>query len=159
MSNLMKTGSSGDARSLKQNMRRSMPNFFSDFFDDLPLARLYPSPLLTEPIEPQIRINVTDRPDEYFIRANIPGSKKENIHVLVEGNYVTIKAEISSQSEEKDEKEQMICWEYSSGSAMRSFQLPGDVNRDKAKAVYEDGILSLTLPKLNNGVVKEIAIQ
>ena len=79
MSNLMKTGSSGGARSLTQNMRRSMPNFFSDFFDDLPLARLYPSPLLTEPIEPQIRINVTDRPDEYFIRANIPGSKKENI--------------------------------------------------------------------------------
>lgn len=158
MSNLIKTNPSG-SRGLILNRRRSTPNFFADLFDDFPLTRFYSAPMFSEPLAPQIRINVSDRPHEYFIRADIPGAKKEDIHISVEGNYVTIKAEITSESEEKNEKEQMIHWECSSGAAVRSFQLPGDVNREKAKAAYEDGVLTLTLPKINNGTISEIAIQ
>ncbi len=159
MNNLIKSNPSSSGRNLVQSMRRSMPGFFSDIFDDFPLTRFYSPSIFTEPIEPQIRINVSDRPNEYFIRADIPGAKKEDIHVSVEGSYVTIKAEQSSKSEHKDENEQIIRWECSSGSALRSFQLPGDVNRDKAKAIYEDGVLSLTLPKVSGSTMAEIAIQ
>jgi HSP20 family protein len=159
MSNLIKTNPASSSRNLVQSMRRSMPGFFSDIFDDFPLTRFYSPSVFNEPLEHQIRINVSERPNEYFIRADIPGAKKENIHVSVEGSYVTIKAEQSSQSEQQSENEQLIRWECSSGSALRSFQLPGDINRDKAKAIYENGVLSLTLPKVNGGTIAEIAIQ
>lgn len=159
MNQLIKSNPVTSSRNLAQSMRRSIPSFFSDFFDDFPLTRFYAAPMLNEVMEPQIRINVSERPNEFFIRADIPGAKKEDIHVSIEGNYVTIKAEIASESQQRDEKEQMIRWEWSSGNALRSFQLPSEVNRDQAKAVYEDGVLSLTLPKLRNGKVSEIAIQ
>lgn len=159
MNNLVKINPSGSGRKLVKSMGGSMPNLFTDLFDDFPFARFYTTPILSEPLEPQIRINVSERPNEYYIRADIPGAKKENIHVSVEGNYVTIKAEIASESEQKDEKEQMIRLEWNSGIALRSFQLPSDVNREKAKAIYKDGILSLTLPKLSDGTMSEIEIQ
>lgn len=159
MNNLVKINPSSSGRKLVQSMRGSIPNLFSDLFDDFPFTRFYTNPILSEPLEPKIRINVSERPNEYYIQADIPGAKKENIHVSVEGNYVTIKAEITSESEQKDENEQMIRWEWNSGTALRSFQLPSDVNREKAKAIYEDGILSLTLPKLIDGTMSEIEIQ
>jgi HSP20 family protein len=159
MSDLIKINPSSNFRSLSQQMRRTFPNLFSDFFDDFSMPRIHSFPLMGENPEPQIRINVSDRPKEYYIRADIPGAKKEDIHVSVEGNYVTIRAQTASETEEKDSNEQIIRWECSTGNIMRSFQLPTEVNKDQAKANYKDGILFINLPKVNGGTISEITIQ
>ncbi len=160
MNDLIKVNPGSNFRSLSQQMRKTFPNLFADFFDDFSIPKIYTSSaLLNENLEPQIRINVSDRPNEYFIRADIPGAKKEDIHVSVEGNYVTIRAQTASESEEKNSNERIIRWECSSGNVMRGFQLPSEVNRELAKASYKDGTLFITLPKITGGTLSEIAIQ
>ncbi len=160
MNDLIKVNPGSNFRSLSQQMRKTFPNLFADFFDDFSIPKIYTSSaLLNENLEPQIRINVSDRPNEYFIRADIPGAKKEDIHVSVEGNYVTIRAQTASESEEKDSHERMIRWECSTGNVMRGFHLPTEVKRDQVKANYKDGVLWITLPKVNSSPISEIAIQ
>lgn len=139
--------------------RRFMPSMFSEFFDDMQLPNLYGRPLLSEAFEPQIRVDISERPKEYLVRAEIPGAKKEDIHVSIEGAYINISAQTSSKSEERSADERIIRSECYFGSSTRGFQLPTEVARDKAKASYENGILQLTLPKINGGATHEIEIK
>lgn len=90
-------------------------------------------------------VNITENKDDYRISVAAPGLKKNDFNIDVEGNMLTISCEKEERKEEKDERYSRTEYNYSSFS--RSFTLPEEVIKDKIEAVYEDGILRLTLPK------------
>jgi HSP20 family protein len=108
-------------------------------------------------IEPQIKMDVKESKEDYKIKAEIPGVKKDDIHVSVEGNRVSIKAEVKSEKEEK-EGDKVIRSERNYGMASRSFSLAEEIDQDKVQAKYADGILELTLPKKTGSSHKEVSI-
>lgn len=92
-----------------------------------------------------IRTDISEQPDKYVIEAELPGFKKEDIHIDVDGNMLTISAEHNEESEDK--KKGYIRKERRYGSFKRSFDLTG-VDSANIGADYTDGILTLDLPKL-----------
>ena len=129
---------------------RDMDDMFSNFMT---------RPLLREglEIEPQIKMDVKEADGNYVVNAEIPGVKKEDIHVTVDGNRVSISAEVKQEKEVK-EGERVIRSERSYGMASRSFSLADEVDQGKVQAKYADGVLELTLPKKTGSSRKEIAI-
>lgn len=158
MNNIIKSPSQQVTQNIAP-LRRFIPNLFTDFFDDLQSPSLYTSPFLTETFESQIRVDVSEKPKEFLVRAEIPGAKKEDIHVSIDGGFVNITAQTSSEKEERSADERIIRSECYFGSSSRSFQLPSEVIREKAKANYENGVLQLILPKSNSGAGHEIEIK
>lgn len=133
---------------------------FDPFFDmDDVFNRRMLSPLLrgAMEVEPQIKMDVKEANGGYKIKAEIPGVKKEDIHVSVEGNRVSISAEVKQEKEEK-EGEKVIRCERRYGMASRSFSLADEVDQSKVEAKYTDGVLELTLPKKTGVSRKEISI-
>lgn len=108
-------------------------------------------------IEPQIRMDVKEADGKYLVSAEIPGVNKDDIHVTVDGNRVSISAEIKQEKEAK-EGERVIRSERSYGMASRSFTLADEVDQSKVEAKYNNGMLELTLPKKPGASRKEIAI-
>jgi HSP20 family protein len=100
--------------------------------------------------EPQMRLDLTEDGKNFFVKAEIPGVKKEDIKVSVDGNQVSLSAEIKKETEEK-EGAKVIRSERYYGSIARSFTLDENVDSSAASAKYEDGVLQLTLPKKPNG--------
>jgi HSP20 family protein len=101
-----------------------------------------------------IKIDMTETDQDYIVRAQIPGVKKEDVKILVDGDLVSISAEVK-QEKEKKEGERVICRECYQGTSYRSFTLDRNVDEAKAQAKCENGILELILPK-RNGVMIEI---
>ena len=157
MNNVIKPSQSNVTR--QTPLKRFIPNLFTDFFDDFQTPSLYTRPIFSEAFEPQIKVDVSERPKEYMIRAEIPGAKKEDIHVSIEGGYVNISAQTASSTEERSADERIIRSECYCGSSSRGFQLPTEVVREKAKASYNNGVLQLTLPKANGSSSHEIEIK
>lgn len=157
MNNIVKSAQPVATRPM--SLRRFMPNLLNDFFDDFSMPSLYMRPLMSETYEPQIRVNVSEKPKEFVVKAEIPGAKKEDIHVNIDGSFVNISAQMQTQYEEKGGGERVIRSECYFGSASRGFQLPSEVSREKAQASYENGVLKLTLPKINGGSSNEIQIK
>jgi HSP20 family protein len=108
-------------------------------------------------MEPQIRMDVKELEGEYRIDAEIPGVKKDDIHVTIDGKRVSISAEVKQEKEVK-EGERLIRCERSYGMTSRSFNLADEVDQAKVQAKYNNGILELTLPKKPGTARKEIAI-
>jgi HSP20 family protein len=93
-----------------------------------------------------IRIDVTESDQGYVVHAEVPGVKKEDIHVTIEGNQVSIGAEIKRDSEKKD-GERVIHTERYRGQMFRSFTLPAELDESASEAKYEGGVLELKLAK------------
>jgi HSP20 family protein len=93
----------------------------------------------------QLKMDVTRADDTYKVKAEIPGVRKEDISITVEGAQVTISGEVKKEKEEK-KGEEVVRSERYFGKVSRSFTLPQDVDEAKASARYQDGILELTLP-------------
>ncbi|MET3650633.1 Hsp20/alpha crystallin family protein [Dyella japonica] len=108
-------------------------------------------------IVPDVRIDITEDDGAYHVKADIPGVKKEDIEVSVDGNQVSISASYTREKEQK-EGSRAIVTERSLGQATRSFALPTDVAGEKAQAHYDNGVLSLTLPKKSDGNARKIAV-
>jgi len=108
-------------------------------------------------IEPQIKMDVKEADGQYLVKAEIPGVNKDDIHVTVDGNRVSISAEVKHEKEEK-EGERVIRCERSYGMASRSFILGDEVDQSKVQAKYNNGVLELTLPKKPGSSRKEISI-
>lgn len=103
-------------------------------------------PLHGDPLPGQIKVDVKENPNEFIVEAEIPGAGKDNIHVNIEGNVVTIRAEISQvDSQSKDDK--VLRSERYYGEVSRSFQLPVDIDETASKARYDNGVLTLNLLK------------
>ena len=93
-----------------------------------------------------IRTDIQDKGDHYLMEADLPGFRKEDIHIDVSDGTMTITAERHSEHEEKDKKGSYVRCERSYGSYRRSFDLDG-IDENGLQAAYADGVLKLTLPK------------
>ncbi len=94
------------------------------------------------------RVNVAEHEDEFLVEMAAPGMKREDFHVELDNDILTISSETSHTNEEKDEKNGSFTRkEFSYGSFRRSFHIPNTVEVDKIKAKYQDGLLRLVIPK------------
>ena len=107
--------------------------------------------------QPRIRMDVTENDKEFVVEAEIPGVKKDDIKIAIDGNKVSINAELKEEREESSGN--VVRSERYYGQQYRSFTLPQDVDDSKAKAKYPDGILCLTLPKKPGTGGKQLTIQ
>lgn len=108
--------------------------------------------------EVQIKMDVSEDDSAYKVHAEIPGVKKEDIHVHIDGNQVSISAEVKNEKEVK-EGEKLLRSERYYGSVSRAFSLGQDVDEAAAQAKYNDGVLELTLPKKVVVTAKKLVIQ
>lgn len=90
-------------------------------------------------------VNVTESDGKYQVMLAAPGLKKEDFHIDIDGNLITISAETKSEKEEKEE--QFTRKEYNYTSFSRTFTLPENINKESVEAKYENGELKLVLPK------------
>ena len=120
--------------------------FDIDPFDDAFRGFLRPWKFERAVQSPQIKIDLTEHDADYSVKAEIPGVRKEDIDVRIEGNRVTISAEVKKEKEEKD-KGRVLRSEREYGYASRSFTLASAVDESKADAKYSNGVLELMLPK------------
>jgi HSP20 family protein len=137
---------------LKPLTRLDMPSGIEDIFRGLSLR-----PGWRElDVMPEIRIDVTEDEKSYKVSADMPGMKKEDINVSVEGRQVEISAETKHKIEKKTES--CLYSERTEGRVFRSFTLPQEVESKKVVAKYDNGVLNLTLPKQANGKGSRIAV-
>jgi len=129
-----------------------------DPFDDLFRGFMRPVRFEGQAQPMQIKMDVKEDEKNYNVHAEIPGVKKEDIHVTIEGNQVSISAEVKKEKEEK-EGEKVLRSERYYGKVYRSFTLGQDVDDAKATAKYDGGVLNLTLPKKATSSAKKLAIQ
>jgi HSP20 family protein len=107
--------------------------------------------------EPEMKIDLSEDAKAYYLKAELPGVKKEDIHVGIDGNELSINAEMRKEKEEKEGTTVLRSERYF-GRWSRSFTLGVPVDEAKAEAKYSDGILMLTLPKKGGVQPKEIAV-
>jgi HSP20 family protein len=105
----------------------------------------------------EIRVDVKEADGAYQVQAEMPGVKKDDIHVQIDGNRVSISAEVKRESEQK-EGERVLRSERYYGSVGRTFQLASEIDESAANAKFEDGVLTLTLPKKQAPAAKRLQI-
>jgi HSP20 family protein len=103
-----------------------------------------------------MRLDVNEDDREYVVNVDMPGVKKDDIDISVEGNQITVRAEVTREKSGGKGKE--LYNERYSGQAYRSFSLPSEIDSGTAKAVYDGGVLTLTLPKKTGTAVKHLSI-
>jgi len=106
----------------------------------------------------QFRVDVSENDKGYVVRAEIPGVKKDDINVAIDGNQVEISAEVKNEKEIK-EGEKVLRSERYYGKVYRGFALAHEVDQNATQAKYADGVLELTLPKKASAAAKRITIQ
>ena len=143
-----------------EEMRRDMDRLFDEIFSPLQRRRRTwgekPEAVPPEaaPIVPNVEIY--DRTDEIVFRAELPGAKKEDIDLSIAKDSLTLKGEIKKEEEVASA---YYVSEISYGSFARTVALPVEVDSEKAKATFKNGILELVLPKREEAKPKEIKIE
>ena len=128
-------------------------------FEDLfrrPFSLMEPSwwPRLRMPeMEVSLKVDIFEEGDNFVLKAEVPGLKKEEIEVNLTDDMITVSGE--KKKEEKVEKKNYYRVERSYGSFTRSFHLPKEVQTDKAKATFKDGVLEVKIPKTEAAKKKE----
>jgi HSP20 family protein len=107
---------------------------------------------------PRVKVDVAENNGAYKVTAELPGVKKEDIQVSIDGSQVTLAAEVK-QEKEASQDGRVLHSERVFGKVVRSFTLPQDVDESKAEAKFRDGVLELTLPKKQAAQRKQISIQ
>jgi HSP20 family protein len=125
-------------------------------FDDL--FRGFFRPVRYDRELPQFKMDVKEDDKAYTVHADLPGVKKEDIHVTIDGNMVTVSAESRRESEQK-EGEKVLKRERYYGSVRRSFSVGTDVDEANASAKYSDGVLELSLPKRATSAQKRVEVR
>ena len=135
------------------------PTVFEDFFK--PWNEWFDDRSFFGKIMKVPAVNVVETKDFFMVSLAVPGLKKNDFKIDIEGNMLTISSEKEEEKEEKDLRFTRKEFNYLSFS--RSFTLPEEVKREKIEAIYEDGILKLTLPKSEEfkkvAVLKHIAVK
>jgi HSP20 family protein len=132
---------------------------FEDSFDDL-VKGFFLRPMRYEQAQEPVRLKIDVKEDDksYTVNAELPGVKKEEIQVSIDGNQVAIGAEVRRQKEEK-QGEKVLHTERRYGKFYRAFALPQDVDQERAEAKYENGVLELTLPKKAAASTRTLTVQ
>ena len=135
-------------------------DYFGDLVDDLFKGFLV-RPMYSEGRETmaRVKVDVTEKNGAYLVHAELPGVKKEDIQLSIDGAQVTLTAEIKREKEAKEGDERVLHTERVYGKVSRSFTLPQNIDDAAAKAKFTDGILELTLPKKAAPAKKQITIQ
>ncbi|HET7731077.1 MAG TPA: Hsp20/alpha crystallin family protein [Usitatibacter sp.] len=110
------------------------------------------------PVEPTIKLDVTEDDKAFHVKADLPGVKKEDITVEVDGDQVSVTAEVKRETEEKKD-EKVVHSERYYGKQFRSFTLGRPIDRDTVEAKFSEGVLELTLPKNGTTPASRIAIK
>ena len=126
----------------------ALDNLFRGFFRPVKMDRDMP----------RIRMDVKENEKSYTVHADIPGVSKEDIHVSIDGNTVSISAEVKKSTEQK-EGEKVLRRERHVGRVSRSFALEHEVDEAGASARYQDGVLELVLPKKTAAAARRLAVQ
>lgn len=136
--------------------RLSLYDPFADVFPELFRGMMRPGAGDAErPLE--IRIDVSETDADYTVAAEVPGVAKDDIQVQIDGNRVSISAEVKKDSETR-EGERVLRTERYQGMVSRSFALASEIDEERAAASYENGILKLTLPKKAAAGAKRLKI-
>ena len=106
----------------------------------------------------RMKVDVAEKNGAYTVTADLPGVKKEDIQITIDGPQVTLAAEVKREKETGDE-ERVLHTERAFGRVSRSFTLPQELDEGKAEAKFRDGVLELTLPKKAAAQRKQITIQ
>ena len=106
---------------------------------------------------PQIKVDLNETEGNYTLKADVPGVPKEDIDVRIDGNQVTISAEVKKDSEEKKDG-RVLRSERQYGYTSRSVWLDSAVDEAQAVAKFQDGVLELTLPKKASSSAKRLTI-
>ncbi len=138
-------------------VRRDPFEFGIEPFDDLFKGFFRPVRMEGLP-ELQIKMDVKENDKSYTVHAEIPGVNKEDIHVTIDGNQVSIAAEVKKTKEDK-EGDKVLRSERYYGKVSRSFALGQDIDEGQAQAKYADGVLELVLPKKVATTAKKLAVQ
>ena len=145
------------------NIRLFEPRFFepglSDSFESM--FRRFMSPMRTEMegVSPDMRLDVSEINGSYKVRADLPGVQKDDINIRIDGNLVQIDAEVKQHKDTKEASGRVLRSERWHGAVSRAFTVSQDVDDTKATAKYEDGVLTLELPKKATSATKRLAIQ
>ena len=107
---------------------------------------------------PRMKVDIAERNGAYTVTADLPGVKKEDIQVTIDGAQVTLAAEVKREREAAQD-ERVLHAERIFGKVSRTFTLPQEVDEAKAEAKFRDGVLELTLPKKSAAQRKQISIQ
>jgi HSP20 family protein len=138
---------------------RLLDPVFSDNFEST-LRRFF-SPTVFEGETPalKMKIDVSEQDNAYEVKADIPGVKKEDINVRIDGNVVQIDAEVKREKETKGNGGKVLRSERYYGTVSRTFSLADDVDESKADAKYADGVLTLQLPKKATTAARKVTVQ
>lgn len=109
-------------------------------------------------LAPQIRMDVAEDGQAYTVKAEVPGVNKEDVHVEIDGNQVSISAEVKQESEQKNGEKPLRTERYY-GRQFRSFSLAHDIDEAKAQATYNNGVLELKLPKKQGTTRKQLEVR
>ena len=133
-----------------------MEKRFEEFFRR-PFSMLGPSwfPAIRMPEigEVSAKVDIFEEGNDVVVKAEVPGMKKEDLDVNLTDDTITVSGE--KKKEEKIEKKDYYRVERSYGSFTRSFRLPKEVQSDKAKASFKDGVLEIRVPKTEEAMKKE----
>ena len=139
------------------NIRRFNPleDTFENLFRGVPVW--LPNPETRAPAPTQFRMDVSENDKEYRVLAELPGVKKEEISITINGNEVAVAAEVKHEKDVKN-GETVLCAERYYGRIQRAFTLGHEVDEASAQARYNDGVLELTLPKKTVAAAKRLAV-
>ena len=128
---------------------------FENWFRSVPVW--LPSPETGAPTPTQFRMDVTENDKEYQVLADLPGVKKEDISITINGNEVAVSAEVKHEKD-VESGETLLRAERYYGKIQRAFALGQEVDEATAQAKYNDGVLELTLPKKTAVAAKRLAV-
>lgn len=133
-------------------------SLFDDFIKEY-APGYYIRPLHGDPLPSpsQIKVDVTESDKAYTVQAEMPGVGKDEIHVAIDGNVVTLQAEVKQADSKTTDK--TLRSERYFGSVSRSFSLAVDIDEANAKAKYDNGVLTLTLPKKQGRSAQRLTIE
>ena len=130
---------------------------FDDVFGDLTRGFWLKPVAMPGDGELKMKVDVKEDDKAYTVHAEIPGVKKDDIQVDVNGSQVSIRAEVKHEKEEKA-GEKVLHSERYYGMVSRSMQLPADIDTQGVKAEYKDGMLNLVLPKKASAQAKRVTV-
>ena len=139
------------------NMTRFNPleDAFENMFRGVPVW--LPNPETRAPAPMQFRMDVTENDKEYQVLAELPGVKKEDISITINGNDVAVSAEVKHEKD-VESGETVLRAERYYGKIQRAFALGQEVDEATAQAKYNDGVLELTLPKKTAAAAKRLVV-
>ena len=132
-----------------------LDEFFRDFAPGFYVRPLHGDPM---PTPAQIKVDVRESDKDYTVQAEVPGVSKDEIHVNLDSNVVTLRAEVKQQ-DRQSQGEKVLRTERYFGAVSRSFQLPLEIDAAQARARYDSGVLTLTLPKKSSSGAQRLVIE